>query len=68
MLVENEEYGRANMLKRVRNTILERPLIGYLSQKNLLPKYGFPVDVVNLEISSHTDEAKSIDLSRASMC
>lgn len=62
--VENEEYGRANMLKRVRNTILERPLIGYLSQKNLLPKYGFPVDVVNLEISSHTDEAKSIDLSR----
>ena len=62
--VKNEQYGKANMLSRVRNTITERPLIGYFSQKNLLPKYGFPVDVVGLEINLHTDEAKSVDLSR----
>lgn len=62
--VKKEQYGRAHILNKVRNTITERPLIGYFSQKNLLPKYGFPVDVVGLEINMHTDEAKSIDLSR----
>lgn len=62
--VENEQYSRANVLKRVRNTIMNRPLINYFSQKNLIPKYGFPVDVVALEINSHTEEAKNIDLSR----
>ena len=62
--VKNEQYGRDNTLNRVRNTITEKPLISYFSQKNLLPKYGFPVDVVGLEINLHTDEAKSIDLSR----
>jgi len=62
--LEKEHYGRANMLVRIRNTITERPLINYFSQKNLLPKYGFPVDVVNLDINLHTDEAKNIDLSR----
>lgn len=46
------------------NTIEKKQLIGYLSQKNALPKYGFPVDVVSLEVKSHTDEGKNVDLSR----
>lgn len=58
------DYGRAHRMQRVRNTITSRPLISYLSQKNLLPKYGFPVDVVNLDVNLHTTEAKNIDLSR----
>ncbi|KAF1084349.1 ATP-dependent RNA helicase RhlE [Sporotomaculum syntrophicum] len=62
--LKKEHYGRANTLSRIRNTITERPLINYFSQKNLLPKYGFPVDVVGLDINLHTDEAKNIDLSR----
>ncbi len=59
-----EEAIRANRFKvadelhRTINTIRKRPLINYLSQKNLLPKYGFPVDVVNLEANFHTQEAK----------
>jgi len=61
---ENNEFYKAGSLNRVINTIQKRPLINYLSQKNLLPKYGFPVDVVAMEINGHTDEAKSIDLSR----
>ena len=62
--IENERFWRAEELKRVINTILNRPLINFLSQKNILPKYGFPVDVVNLEVNQHTDEAKNIELSR----
>lgn len=54
----------AERLERVGNTIKSRALIGYLAQKNLLPKYGFPVDVVPLEIPLHTTDAKNIDLSR----
>lgn len=65
-----EEAIRANRFKvadelhRTINTIRKRPLINYLSQKNLLPKYGFPVDVVNLEANFHTQEAKNIELDR----
>lgn len=57
-------YLKADRLKRIGNTIKSRPLISYLAQKNLLPKYGFPVDVVNLDITSHITEARNIDLSR----
>jgi len=62
--VRDEKYWKAEEIKRIINTILNRPLINYLSQKNILPKYGFPVDVVNLEVNLHTDEAKNIELSR----
>ena len=29
-----------------------------LSQRNVIPKYGFPVDVVELQITHHGEEAK----------
>ncbi|NLJ75494.1 MAG: DEAD/DEAH box helicase [Firmicutes bacterium] len=59
-----EYFKTAGRLKRIRNTIVTRPLINYLSQKNTLPKYGFPVDVVNLDVNFHSAEARNIDLSR----
>lgn len=59
-----EQYRQADRLQKIRNTIVQRPLIGYLSQKNILPKYGFPVDVVNLDVNFHTSDARNIDLSR----
>ena len=62
--IQDENFWRAGDIKKVINTILNRPLINFLSQKNLLPKYGFPVDVVNLEVNNHIDEALNIDLSR----
>ena len=61
---DDEEYSRAAELKRVIHTVKSRPLINYLAQRNLLPKYGFPVDVVNLHILLHTEEAQNIELSR----
>ena len=33
---------------RVADTIRDRNLIGYLASRNVLPKYGFPVDTVDL--------------------
>lgn len=48
-------------------TIKKRPkgyLINFLSSRNVIPKYGFPVDVVELEILHHSEEAKRLELNR----
>jgi len=45
-------------------TIIEQQLINFLSSSNVIPKYGFPVDVVELSINSHVPEAKKIQLER----
>ncbi len=44
------EYRHAH-LAQVTNTIKERSLIAYLASRGVLPKYGFPVDVVPLDIN-----------------
>ena len=49
---------------RAIKTIKEREIIGYLSSRNVLPKYGFPVDVVGLQIMHHGEDAKKLDLQR----
>jgi len=51
------------MLRRI-NTIKRRYLINHLSSRNVIPKYGFPVDVVELEIWHHADEARRLELNR----
>lgn len=51
-------------LDRLIKTIREKDLIGYLSSRNVLPKYGFPVDVVALELLHHGEEAKRLQLER----
>jgi hypothetical protein len=59
------KYRKAEMFKRVGNTYRARDLIGYLGTKNILPKYGFPVDVVELR-TFHLAErvATRLDLQR----
>ncbi|NMB01683.1 MAG: DEAD/DEAH box helicase [Firmicutes bacterium] len=64
LAIAERNFQKAARLERIRKTITARPLISYLSQRNLLPKYGFPVDVVSLDVNFHTSEAKNIDLSR----
>ncbi len=46
------------------NTIKKRYLLSHLSSRNVIPKYGFPVDVVELQIWHHSDEAKRLELNR----
>jgi hypothetical protein len=64
-----EEYQRrtqdrkpADHILRAINTIKSEDLIGFLANRNVLPKYGFPVDVVELKL--HGDEARRLDLDR----
>ncbi|GGC73819.1 DEAD/DEAH box helicase [Hoyosella rhizosphaerae] len=41
-------FGAARQLEQTLKTVETRQLIGYLATKNVLPKYGFPVDTVEL--------------------
>lgn len=45
-------------------TIQKRNVIDYLSSKNILPQYGFPIDVVKLEISPLLGKDTGIKLER----
>lgn len=62
--IKNRSYEKANTVKRTINTLLRRDLLGFLSQHNVIPKYGFPVDVVELQIYHHSEEAKGLELTR----
>lgn len=54
----------SDFILRAINTIKDRYLINFLSSKNVIPKYGFPVDVVELQILHHSEEAKMLELNR----
>jgi len=57
--------ARMSNYLRVKKTLATRPLLAALATANVLPKYGFPVDVVDLNLARSGDEfAKSLDLSR----
>jgi len=62
-LNNNDYYGAAG-IQDVIDTIKGRQTIEHLSSHNVLPKYGFPVDVVSLEILYQAKIAKDLDLSR----
>lgn len=51
-------------LLRLINTIKQKDLIGFLSSKNVIPKYGFPVDLVELQLPTHAEEARRLQLER----
>ena len=51
-------YGKH--LQRVR----QRDLLGFLASRNILPKYGFPVDVVELHMTADHQAVFDLDLSR----
>lgn len=59
------KYAMANRLEQMSDTIRSRDLLGFLGAHNILPKYGFPTDVVELRTNHiHTPEAKQIELQR----
>ncbi len=59
------KYDRAKYFQRAADTIRHRYLYGFLGSRNVLPKYGFPFDVVELR-TNHlpTPEANRIELQR----
>jgi len=62
---EEREFKRADQLQRVSRTVAKRFLPGFLAARNVLPKYGFPVDVVELNLARSGDgRAVDLELSR----
>lgn len=59
------KHGLASQYQRIGRTIRRRSLLGYLATRNVLPKYGFPVDVVELNLARSGDaDAPNLELSR----
>ncbi|NEW29395.1 DEAD/DEAH box helicase [Nocardia cyriacigeorgica] len=60
-----QQYSVCARLKHTINTIRGRELLGYLANKNILPKYGFPVDTVELRTAHcEGDVGARLELSR----
>ena len=60
-----ENYKLAQHYKEVAATVRSRELLGFLGSRNVLPKYGFPTDVVELR-TAHVPvrEAALVELQR----
>ena len=57
--------NKAAAAERIIETLEDESSINFLSSKGVLPKYGFPIDTVSLDIISGDEvEEKKIDLSR----
>lgn len=54
----------SDFILRMIKAIKERDIINYLSANNLIPKYGFPVDLVELIIRNPPQAGKELDLNR----
>lgn len=61
--IENEEYWRAGRAKKRMRTIAEETVVQFLARKAVIPKYGFPVDVVELH-TGMTKQGATVELSR----
>jgi ATP-dependent helicase YprA (DUF1998 family) len=61
----NIDFGQIGRLKRMLKTLEDRELFGVLPNFGLMPKYGFPTDVVPLK-TDHipNDKASRVDLTR----
>lgn len=55
---------RAGLYQRQLNTLRNRSLLGKLGTYGLMPKYGFPTEVVQLKVRSSAPEAMDIELER----
>jgi hypothetical protein len=63
--VAAEQYSAADAMKGQRATISNQYLLNYLARRNVLPRYGFPVDVVPLDLTRSGDRlARDLELDR----
>jgi len=58
------EGKKTDSINRTIHTFLTTPVLTFLASSGVLPKYGFPVDVVKLDILNDRDTAVDVDLSR----
>ena len=61
----DRELGIARAVTKLIETLNDESSINFLSAKGVLPKYGFPIDTVSLDIINNKNrEAEKLDLSR----
>lgn len=48
--IRRKDFKRAEWTERRKKTIAEEDVISFLSRKAVIPKYGFPVDLVELDL------------------
>lgn len=60
------KYSQADAYRRVQNEIRRRSLLGFLGSHSVLPKYGFPTDVVELKTDHLValERARRVELNR----
>ncbi|RKZ10173.1 hypothetical protein DRQ50_14610 [bacterium] len=61
---ERANYKGAGIYQRQLRTLRGRSLLGRLGTYGLMPKYGFPTDVVELKVRSSSWEAGQVELAR----
>lgn len=49
---------------RTKNTYRQKTALDFLARNSVIPRYGFPIDSVNLDIRYHGVEAGQVELSR----
>ena len=59
-----KNYKGAEIFTRQLKTLKGRSLLGKFGTYGLMPKYGFPTEVVELKVRSDTKEAGQVELSR----
>jgi ATP-dependent helicase YprA (DUF1998 family) len=64
--VARQDYRTAEWAKKRANTIAREDVLSFLSRKAVIPKYGFPVDVVELDtqIGQQSAEATEVHFQR----
>lgn len=63
--VGKKQWGLAGAMGKTIETITGRDLLGFLGSRNVLPKYGFPVDTVELRtIHAKQPVGRDLELSR----
>ena len=58
------ESKKANILENILRNFQAKQMIDFLVRNNILPKYGFPIDSVELVVDNDVDKKKSLHLSR----
>ncbi|UXN24519.1 DEAD/DEAH box helicase [Curtobacterium flaccumfaciens] len=59
-----QKGGLGDRYNRMLRTVQHRELIGFLANHNLLPKYGFPVDTVEMQTQLDSPLSGKLELSR----
>jgi hypothetical protein len=63
-VIDRRHIRAVEQLMDLQTTFDKESSISFLASAGILPKYGFPVDVVNLNIYNNSEIAKGIDIAR----